>query len=129
MTQREHVEEKLRGPATLQAVVEAIVRVKDLDEAEMQDAISAGNLRGLFPFKPHKTDVPPDFVPRDQLVRASALPLERKARKTLIQSSMPPRKQELDSEFGAFVAEWNKIDKDSVDAIAALRHHVLKSHD
>jgi hypothetical protein len=113
-------------PATLDAVVAAVVAASRYDESELQEMASEGTLRKLFPFKPHAVDIPPDTMPRDQLRRASALPLDRNTRKALIQSSMPSRIKQLAraraQEFEEFAAEW---DVDNGQAAA----YELKTHD
>jgi hypothetical protein len=78
-------------PATMKAVVEAVMRLSTLGEAQILELVSAGKLTEVFPFRPNSDqEIPPDFVSDDDLVEASALPLNRGQRQSLIQSSMPP---------------------------------------
>lgn len=83
------MELKADSPATLEAVVEAIVRLSRLDEPQILQLVSEGRLKECFPFRVRREgEIPPDFVAADDLVEASALPLTRAARQALIQSSM-----------------------------------------
>jgi len=79
-----------KAPATLGAVVEAVTRLSTLGEAKILELVSAGKIAELFPFKPAGDQpIPPDTMAEDELVEASALPLNRKQRDALIQSSLP----------------------------------------
>jgi hypothetical protein len=79
-------------PATLEAVVEAVLHLSTFDEAELLQLVSQGRLRELFPFRPARArELPPDFVAEESLVEASALPVSAERRRELIQSSMPSR--------------------------------------
>jgi hypothetical protein len=106
-TQRFPDAERLKGPATLEAVVAAVVKISAYDEAMVQDLVSAGRLREIFPFRPGTMETPPDFVSRDDLVKASPMPLDKTARAALIQSSMPSRTHNQD-QFMEFLAEWQQ---------------------
>jgi hypothetical protein len=78
------------SPATLGAVVEAVTRLSTLSEARILKLVSAGKIADLFPFKPSGNQpIPSDTIPEDDLVEASALPLNRKQRDALIESSLP----------------------------------------
>jgi hypothetical protein len=80
----------LQGPATLQATLEAIVRLGAFDEAQVLEFASAGKLKELFPFHPASPKDPiADFMSEGDLTEASPLPLSVRQRATLIQSSMP----------------------------------------
>jgi hypothetical protein len=80
----------LKGPATLKAVVEALVHLGRLDESEILEMTSAGRLEDLFPFQPvHGTEAIADFMPDDALVEASPLPLNEQQRTALVEASMP----------------------------------------
>jgi hypothetical protein len=80
-----------KAPATLGAVVEAVTRLSTLGEAKILELVSAGKIAEFFPFKPaHEQAVPADTLTDEELVEASALPLNRKQRDALIQSSLPP---------------------------------------
>jgi hypothetical protein len=84
----------LKAPATMEAVLEAVVRLSAYDETQLLDLVSAGRLHEVFPFRPSKTDViAPDFATENELIEASAFPLDRKERAALIQSSMPPSEE------------------------------------
>ena len=79
-----------KGSATLETVVEAIVKLSAYDEAELLELVSAGKLHEAFPFRPDTSaKIPPDFASEEDLCEASALPLTLEDRKVLIQSSMP----------------------------------------
>ncbi len=79
-----------KAPATMEAVVEAVMRLSALGEAQILELVSAGKLSEVFPFRPKSgQEIPPDFVSEDDLVEASALPLNREQRSALVQSSMP----------------------------------------
>jgi hypothetical protein len=81
-----------KAPATLGAVVEAVTRLSTLSEAQILELVSAGKVAEWFPFKPaRERAVPADTVTDEELVEASALPLSRKQRDALIQSSLPAR--------------------------------------
>lgn len=78
------------APATLGAVVEAVTRLSTYSEAQILELVSAGKIQELFPFRPTRPDeLPPDTVEEGALVEASAMPLSRKQRAALMQSSMP----------------------------------------
>jgi len=100
-----------KTPATLDAVVAALYAASRHNESELEEMVSAGSLRKLFSFKPHAIEVPPDTMPREQLRRASPLPLDARARKALIQASMPSRVSRASSagskEFEEIVAQWD----------------------
>lgn len=84
----------LNGPATIEAVVEAVIRLSAYDETQLLEIVSEGKLRDVFPFRPSDVEeLPPDFVSEDELVEASAAPLDTESRKALIQSSMPRSKE------------------------------------
>jgi hypothetical protein len=81
-----------KAPATMEAVVEAVTRLSTFSEAQILELVSAGKIKELFPFKAGSGEsVPADFVAEEDLVDASALPLSREQRRTLIQSSMPAK--------------------------------------
>lgn len=81
----------LSKPATLRAVVEAVVHLSAYDESQVLELVSAGKLQELFPFRPAKSQEPiPDFVPEHELIEASPLPLNAEQRTRLIESSLPP---------------------------------------
>ena len=82
----------LKGPATIEAVIEAVVHLSAYDEAQVQEFVAAGRLSELFPFSPLSSEpLATDFVAEDELVEASPFPLDDRKRKMLIQSSMEKR--------------------------------------
>jgi hypothetical protein len=79
-----------KAPATLGAVVEAVTRLSTLGEAKILELVSAGKIADWFPFKPAADPhIPADTVAEDDLVEASAAPLNQRQRDALIQSSLP----------------------------------------
>jgi len=79
-----------KAPATLGAVVEAVVHLSTLSEAEILELVSAGRIAELFPFKPAAgATIPADTQADGELAVASAAPLSRKERDALIQASLP----------------------------------------
>jgi len=79
----------LKRPATLQAVLEAVVRLGEHDESQVLELAAAGRLQELFPFKPAAAPMPADFVAEADLVEASPLPLGADRRARLMQLSLP----------------------------------------
>lgn len=77
------------APAEMGDVVEAVLRLSTLSEQQIVELVSDGQLGALFPFRPKEQDTPADFVDEAELQEASALPLRREQRASLIQSSMP----------------------------------------
>lgn len=76
-------------PATLEAVLTAVVALSRRDETELQALVGAGRLRDVFPFRPAAPDAEiADYEDEDSLVEASAMPLNPRERALLIQSSM-----------------------------------------
>jgi hypothetical protein len=87
----EFMQLEAQAPATLGRVVEAVAHLSTLSEAQILELVSAGKIRELFPFKPARGgELPADYVDEDDLVEASASPLSREQRRTLIESSLPP---------------------------------------
>ncbi|MGO8830555.1 MAG: hypothetical protein ACLQT5_15030 [Steroidobacteraceae bacterium] len=81
-----------KAPATLGAVVEAVTRLSTLGEAKILELVSAGKIADWFPFKPAGDQrIPADTVAEEELVEASASPLNPRQRDALIQSSLPAR--------------------------------------
>jgi hypothetical protein len=79
-----------KAPATIEAVVEVVMRLSTYSEAQILELVSAGKLSEAFPFRPKSGHaVPADFVSEDDLIEASARPLTRAQRSALTQSSMP----------------------------------------
>jgi hypothetical protein len=79
-----------KAPATLGAVVEAVTRLSTYSEAEILDSVSAGKMKDLFPFKTaRRRQMPADTVAEEDLIEASASPLNREQHSALIESSMP----------------------------------------
>jgi hypothetical protein len=79
-----------KAPATLGAVVEAVTRLSTLSEVKILELVSAGRIADLFPFKPSGDQpIPSDTMAEEDLVEASALPVNRQQRDALIQSSLP----------------------------------------
>jgi len=77
-------------PATVEAVVEAVVRLSAFSEEQLLEMVSAGKLHEMFPFRPISgQSVPPDYVSEGELVEASALPLSREQRNALLEASLP----------------------------------------
>ena len=81
----------LKAPASLQAVLEAVVRLGTHDESQILELAAAGRLQELFPFKPASVAPAADFVSEAALVEASPLPLDADRRARLMQSSLPSR--------------------------------------
>lgn len=80
----------LKKPATLQAVLEAVVQLGAHDESQILDLATAGKLADLFPFRPGRPrQTSADFLPESALIEASPLPLNAAQRARLMQSSMP----------------------------------------
>ena len=80
------------SPATLGAVVEAMSQLSTMSEAKVLELVSAGKIADLFPFRPAvPTRLPADTIDGSDLVEASALPLSRRRREALVQSSMPTK--------------------------------------
>jgi hypothetical protein len=86
---REFMQLDANAPATMEAVVEAVVRLSTYSEREVLELVSGGQLGELFPFHPRQQEIPPDFVAEEDLQEASALPVSRERQGALIQSSMP----------------------------------------
>ncbi len=81
-----------KAPATLGAVVEAVTRLSTLGEAKILELVSAGKIGDWFPFKPAGDQrIPADTVAEQELVEATASPLNQRQRDALIQSSLPAR--------------------------------------
>jgi hypothetical protein len=81
-----------KAPATLGAVVEAVTRLSTLSEVKILELVSAGKIADLFPFKPSGDQpIPSDTMAEEDLLEASAVPLNRQQRDALIQSSLPAR--------------------------------------
>jgi hypothetical protein len=79
-----------KAPATLGAVVEAVTRLSTYSEAQILDSVSAGKMKELFPFKTaRRREMPADTVAEEDLIEASASPLNREQHSALIESSMP----------------------------------------
>ena len=77
-------------PATLEAVLESVVKLSKLDETEFSEMVSRGYLSQLFPFHPSAVTEPiADFATDEELEEASPLPLSAKQHAELIQASMP----------------------------------------
>ena len=79
------------SPATMAAVVAAVLRLSTLGEAQILELASEGHLRERFPFRlPRSYKLPEDFMALEDLIEASPNPLSREERGALIQSSMTP---------------------------------------
>ncbi len=106
------------SPATLEAVLTAVVELSRRDEAELQALVSDGRLSEVFPFRPAAPRAPvADYEDESALVEASAKPLGARARARLIQSSMSRPAtaaafQVVDASdpFEALVAEFRDIE-------------------
>jgi hypothetical protein len=81
------------APATMKAVVEVVARLSTYSEREILELVSKGQVGELFPFHPRQQETPADFVAEEDLQEASALPLSREQRGSLVQSSMPAAAQ------------------------------------
>jgi hypothetical protein len=78
------------APASLGAVVEAVTRLSTLGEAKILEIVSAGKIAEHFPYKPLGNEaVPSDTTAEEDLVEASALPLNKKQRDALLHASLP----------------------------------------
>jgi hypothetical protein len=87
---RKFIQLDANKPASLGAVVEAVTRLSTLGEAKILEIVSAGSIAEHFPFKPLANGrLPSDTVAEEDLVEASALPLNRKQRDALLQLSLP----------------------------------------
>jgi hypothetical protein len=79
-----------KAPAAFGAVLEAVTRLSTLSEAKILELASAGKIADLFPFtRAGDQPIPSDTMAEEELVEASAFPLNRKQRDALIQSSLP----------------------------------------
>jgi hypothetical protein len=95
-----------KAPATMEAVVEAVTRLSIFSEAQIIELVSAGKMKDLFPFKPASNqEIPADTAAEEELVEASASPLNRDQRQALIQSSMPAAVTSSSRRWGAADAE------------------------
>jgi hypothetical protein len=110
---KEFMNLELSGPATLTAVVQAVLQLAAQDETQIMGLASSGKFRRAFPFRPSAPErEPTDYVSGDELVQASPGPLSAAQRATLIQSSMPaqraqgseqhPQSMQHESEQAAF---------------------------
>lgn len=81
------------APATIKAVLKAVIMIGERDETEVQQLATEDRLRELFPFRARESQTPPDFEDRQALKRASAMPLSRHERRDLIQASMPTKNE------------------------------------
>ena len=79
-----------KAPATLGAVVEAVARLSTLSEAKILELVSAGNLQDVFPFQPAgNLTLPADSQSDEDLIEASALPLNAAQRAAIVSASLP----------------------------------------
>jgi hypothetical protein len=79
----------LKRPATIQDVLEAVIKLSTHDEAEVLELAGAGRLQELFPFRAGEGDVlPSDFASEHELVQASAMPLSTRQRLATIEASV-----------------------------------------
>jgi len=79
-----------KAPATMEGVVEAITRLSTLSESKILELVSAGKIKGMFPFRvAGGHPLPADFVDEEDLVEASAFSLNSDDRRKLIRSSVP----------------------------------------
>ena len=70
--------------------MEAVTRLSTLSEAKILELVSARKVADLFALKTAGDEpIPSDTVAEEELVEASALPLNQKERDGLIQSSSP----------------------------------------
>jgi len=91
---REFMQLDPKAPATLEAVVEAVMRLSILSEPQILELVSAGKLSEVFPFRSKRGEqIPPDFVSEEDLAEASATALSPDERHALIQSSMPAERK------------------------------------
>jgi hypothetical protein len=79
------------SPATLENVVVAISALRQFDEAEVAELVSAGRLRAVFPFSVPNQTLPPDAEDLDTIVAASAAPLSEAAYARVLRASLPAR--------------------------------------
>jgi hypothetical protein len=95
VAENEFVGIKTKTPATLASVVDAVMRLSTLSEAEILDLVSADRLGEVFPFRPGGELQPPeDFVAEADLIEASPKPLKRRARHELIHASVAVQAKE-----------------------------------
>jgi hypothetical protein len=79
-----------KAPASLGAVVEAVTRLSTLGEAKILEIVSAGKVAEYFPYKPAADEaIPADTVAEEDLVEASAAPLNKSQRDALLHASLP----------------------------------------
>jgi hypothetical protein len=84
------VELEASAPATLGAVVEAVIRLSTYGEAQILGLVLASRIKEQLPFRQTRHDeLPPDTVEEGDLVEASAMPPSCEERGAAIQSSMP----------------------------------------
>jgi hypothetical protein len=70
--------------------VEAVTRLSTLGEAKILEIVSAGSIGEHFPYQLLANEgVPADTMAEEDLVEASALPLNKKQRDALLQASLP----------------------------------------
>jgi hypothetical protein len=78
-----------KAPATLGALTEAVTRLSTLSEAKILELVSTGKIAEVFPFIPQLIrQSHPILSRREELMEASPSALNRKQRRTLIQSSL-----------------------------------------
>ena len=81
----------LGAPATVENVLEGILRLRTLGEADILELAVSGKLAEVFPIETIElSEDVADFVSEDNLNEASALPLSADDRVRLIRDSVPP---------------------------------------
>src|SRR3974390_2971795 len=80
----------LGAPATVENVLEGILRLRNLGEADILELAVSGKLAEVFPIETiEMSEDVADFVSEDDLNEASALPLSADDRVQLIRDSVP----------------------------------------
>jgi len=106
MSEFRHLDTK--GPAQMDAVVEAVLRLSTFSERQILDLVSEGQLGELFPYRSKAQELPPDSVAEDDLIDASAMPMNRTEKAALIQSSMPSSGSRMGSDRLAAALAWQE---------------------
>ena len=88
------------SPATLGAVLEAVARLSAYDEATIAEMVADGRIAELFPFKLAMAgEMPQDTEAEEDLIEASATPLNPQEREALIRSSFLAASEDAAFEF------------------------------
>ena len=91
----------LNGPATVMAVVAALVRLTEVDEHTVQEFASNGRLEELFRIDPRHVDPGPDFLSPDAVIDASPWPLSAPERAEVLEANLQGLVRRLDRSIAA----------------------------